>query len=233
MMKKNIDFYQLFEVESSTYTYILVDRATRHGVIIDPVRETNERDLKLLGELNASLIYILETHVHADHITASGLLRERTGAKIAQSLEARIEGVDLQLKDGDFLSFGDSKIKVISTPGHTNTCLSFHIGERVFTGDALLIRGCGRTDFQQGSAETLFHSVREKLFQLPDDTIIYPGHDYKGMTSSTIGLEKKYNPRLNLTVNKEEFQKIMGELNLSYPKKIKEALPANQKLGLE
>ncbi len=231
-MKPSFEFYQLFEAESSTFTYLLIDRVTRQAVIIDPVKETLERDLKLLSELEAKLDYILDTHVHADHITSAGLMRERTGAKIALSREAQIEGVDLELNDGDQVRFGNSAIKVITTPGHTNTCLSFYAEDRVFTGDALLIRGCGRTDFQQGAPETLFHSVREKLFKLADETIVYPAHDYKGMTSSTIGTEKKYNPRLKLSLTVDDFAKIMGELNLSYPKKIKEALPANQRLGL-
>ncbi len=231
-MKNDIIFHQLFEPESSTYTYIIADKKTKEAAIIDPVLETVERDLKLIEELGLKLMYTLDTHVHADHITGSGIIKERTGAKVALSGEVRVPTVDIPLEDGQELLLGDKKIKAIETPGHTNTCMTFSFEGMVFTGDALLIRGCGRTDFQQGSSAKLYDSVHEKLFALPDDTIVYPGHDYRGQTSSTIGAEKQFNPRLGSTRSKEEFVKIMAELKLVHPKKIHLAVPANLAGGL-
>lgn len=228
----NIIFHQLFEKETSTYTYLLGDPVTKEAIIIDPVLETVERDFKLINELGLKLKYILETHVHADHITGSGELRKRTEAQIALSGFYPTTCPDIALNDGQEISFGNNKITAISTPGHTDGCLSYHIDNMVFTGDVLLIRSCGRTDFQGGSSEKLFKSVREKLFSLADNTVIYPAHDYKGFTKSSIELEKKFNPRLNLTISKEGFTKIMSELKLDFPKKIQEAVPANLQCGL-
>ncbi len=228
-------FQQLFEHTSSTYTYIIADQSTREAAIIDPVLETHERDLKLIQELKLILKFSLETHLHADHITGSGEMRKALNCQTAISSEANVECVDLLLKDGQELSLGKKKIKVLGTPGHTNTCLSFLFEGMIFTGDALLIRGCGRTDFQQGSSEKLFKSVHEKLFTLPDETLVYPAHDYKGYTSSSVGDEKRLNPRLGGSQSLESFSKIMSELKLDNPKKIHEAIPANlacgQKLG--
>jgi sulfur dioxygenase len=226
-------FHQLFEQETSTFTYLVGDPLTKEAIIIDPVIEMVDRDLNLLKELGLKLQYILDTHVHADHITGSGFLRNKTGAKIGVSAEYRLDCVDLQLSDGQEIHFGEKIITVIHTPGHTNGCLTFKIGSMIFTGDALLIRSCGRTDFQQGSSDKLFDSIRVKLFKLPDETQVYPGHDYKGFTHTTIGLEKKFNPRLNLTISKDEFRQIMENLNLGEPKKIHEAVPANLVCGLE
>ncbi|MEN0059644.1 MAG: MBL fold metallo-hydrolase [Bdellovibrio sp.] len=231
-MTSDILFHQLFEHESSTFTYLIADEKTKEAAIIDPVLETVDRDLKLIEELGLRLLYILDTHVHADHITGAGELRKRTQAKTAASKESGISCIDISLEDGQELLLGDKKIHVIATPGHTNTCLSYLFGNRVFTGDALLIRGCGRTDFQQGSAEKLFHSVREKLFKLPEETLVYPGHDYRGHTSSSIGIEKKCNARLKEGVNLDDFKKIMAELNLAHPKKIHAAVPANLACGI-
>jgi glyoxylase-like metal-dependent hydrolase (beta-lactamase superfamily II)/rhodanese-related sulfurtransferase len=222
---------QLFEAQSSTYTYIIFDPKSKEAAIIDPVLETVERDLALIKEMGLKLKYVLDTHVHADHITGAGELRRLTQAKTAISKQAKVSCCDLPLEDGEELLIGDLKIKAISTPGHTDGCMSFYFEGHVFTGDALLIRGCGRTDFQQGSSETLYHSVTQKLYKLPDDTIVYPGHDYRGFTRSTIGLEKQFNPRLNVNVSKESFIKTMAELKLAYPKKIHEALPANMACG--
>ncbi|MGZ3743141.1 MAG: rhodanese-like domain-containing protein [Pseudobdellovibrionaceae bacterium] len=230
-MKNDIIFYQLFEAESSTFTYIIADKKTKEAAIIDPVLETVDRDLKLIKELGLRLMYILDTHIHADHITGAGELRRQTQAKTGVSHEAEIPCVDIPLEDGQELLLGDKKIKVIATPGHTNTCLTYAFEGMIFTGDSLMIRGCGRTDFQQGSADKLYDSVHEKLFKLPDDTFVYPGHDYRGQTASTIGLEKKFNPRLSETKSKEEFKKIMSELKLANPKKIHEAVPANLACG--
>lgn len=232
-MKNGIIFHQLFESESSTYTYLIADKESKEAAIIDPVLETVERDLKLINELGVKLKYIFDTHIHADHITGAGELRERTKAKTGVSKNAEVNCVDLPLEDGQELLLGNKKIKVIATPGHTDTCLTYFFEDLLFTGDALLIRGCGRTDFQQGSSEKLFHSIHEKLYKFPDETRVYPGHDYRGQTASSIEMEKKYNPRLNLNISKNDFIKIMSELKLAHPKKIHDAVPANLACGIE
>lgn len=231
LLENGTIFHQLFEAESSTYTYIIADRASKEAAIIDPVIETVDRDLKLIEELGLNLVYVLDTHIHADHITGASEIRKRTGAKTAVSKLAGVSCVDTGLEDGQELKLGTKTIRAISTPGHTDTCMTFAFEGMVFTGDALLIRGCGRTDFQQGSSDTLFESVREKLFTLPDDTVVYPGHDYRGLTSSTIGLEKAFNPRLGVKNSREDFKRIMSELKLAHPKKIQEAVPANLACG--
>ena len=231
-MKNDLIFFQLFESESSTYTYIIGDDLTKEAAIIDPVIETLDRDLNFLEELGLRLVYILDTHIHADHITSADQIRKATGAKTVVSSEANVACVDILLEDGQELKLGQKVIKAIATPGHTNSCMSFYFEGRVFTGDTLLIRGSGRTDFQQGSTDKLYHSVHEKLFKLPDSTVVYPAHDYKGFTSSTIGLEKKFNPRLGQNKTLDDFKKIMSELKLPYPKKIDISLPANLKCGM-
>lgn len=227
MLGQSILFQQLFESTSSTYTYILVDAKILEGIIIDPVFETVERDYKLLQELGVKLRYILDTHVHADHVTGSGALAKYTGAAIAMHTHSGVVGLNLPLNDGQELQCGSMLIRALATPGHTNSCMSYYIGNAVFTGDALLIRGNGRTDFQGGSAEALHDSIMKKLFTLPDDTIVFPGHDYMGFTSSTIGIEKKYNKRITAHTSKEQFTHIMSQLNLPLPKKIDVAVPAN------
>lgn len=230
-----VDLYQLFDTESSTYTYILVDSATKDSIVIDSVFEKVERDLGLIQELDLKLVYCLETHIHADHITGADEIRKRTGAKVAVARAANIGCADILLDDGQDLIFGKSHLKAIATPGHTNSCMSYYLESStrrmVFTGDTLLIRTCGRTDFQQGSSEKLFQSVHEKLYGLPDDTIVYPGHDYRGFTSSSIAVEKKLNARLSKDQSLEGFKKIMAGLNLAMPKKINEAVPANMSCG--
>lgn len=231
-MEDNLIFHQLFEKETSTYTYLLGDAVTKEAVLIDPVIEMVDRDLKLVEDLGLKLKYVLDTHVHADHITASGEIRKRTGAKIAVSSAYNLSCSDLQLEDNQELKFGSHTIKAIHTPGHTSGCLSYLVGNMIFTGDALLVGGCGRTDFQEGSSEQLFHSVRNKIFNLPDDTTVFPAHDYKGFTRTSIGVEKRLNPRLNLEVSKEQFIEIMANLKLDYPKKIQEAVPLNLLCGL-
>lgn len=231
IMSKGIIFYQLFEPETSTYTYLIADEKTKEAALIDPVLETVDRDLNLVEELGLRLMYVLDTHVHADHVTGAGEIRQRTKAKTAVSAESQVDCVDIPLEDGQELLLGDKKIRAIATPGHTDSCMTFAFENMIFTGDALLIRGCGRTDFQQGSSERLYESVHGKLYRLPDDTIIYPGHDYRGQTHSTIGLEKKFNARLALSKTKEEFKKTMSELKLANPKKIHEAVPANLMCG--
>ncbi len=224
-------FHQLFEPDSSSYTYLLADSQSREAVIIDSVLETAARDLALIRELNLDLKYILETHIHADHITGAGILAEETKAKIGISSEAPVEGHHLSLKDNDIISFGSFQLKVLATPGHTNTCMSFALNDRVFTGDTLLIDGNGRTDFQDGSSEKLFHSIKEKLYTLPDSVIVFPGHDYKGRKSTTIGQEKLTNNRINQERTLSDFVQIMNNLKLPMPKKIDIAIPANLKCG--
>lgn len=225
-------FRQLFESESSTYTYLIADDSSREAIIIDPVKETLERDIKLIKELGLTLKYILETHVHADHITSSGPMRDLIGGEIALGEANHLKTVDHLLKDNQELQFGAYKVKAIATPGHTAGCVSYLVERFVFTGDTLLIRGCGRTDFQEGDSQQLFHSVREKLFVLSDDVLVYPGHDYQGRTCSSIGEEKKWNPRLDLNKSEKEFIQIMKNLNLQDPKKIAVAVPANLNSGL-
>ena len=231
-MDNNLIFHQLFEKETSTYTYLLGDHDTKEAILIDPVVEMADRDVKLIADLGLKLKYVLDTHVHADHITASGEIRKRTGAKVGISSAYDMSCADLHLEDNQELQFGPHTIKVIHTPGHTSGCLTYKIGNMVFTGDALLVRGCGRTDFQEGSSDKLFHSVRDRIFSLPDDTIVFPAHDYKGFTKTSIGLEKRLNPRLKLEVTKEQFIEIMAGLKLASPKKIQEAVPANLQCGL-
>lgn len=231
-MASKLIFQQLFERESSTYTYLLADSFSKEAVLIDPVFETVDRDLKLLEELGLNLKYVLDTHIHADHVTGAGAIRSRmNGVKTVVPKNANVSCADIEVGDGDKVFFGPFSIEAIETAGHTDSSVSYLCEGMVFTGDALLIRGTGRTDFQSGSAESLYESVTEKLFKLPPETIVYPGHDYRGFTSSTIEMEKKHNPRLGEGKSKSDFVKIMSELKLDYPKKIDVALPANQKCG--
>jgi glyoxylase-like metal-dependent hydrolase (beta-lactamase superfamily II)/rhodanese-related sulfurtransferase len=227
-------FRQLFDQDSSTYTYLLADEQSGEAVLIDPVIEQFDRDRTLIEELQLKLLYVLDTHVHADHVTGSGLLRDHFQARTVLSERAGVVCSDLQVKQGDQLRFGKHALEVRETPGHTNGCLTFACKEQrmVFTGDALLIRACGRTDFQQGSSETLYRSVHEQIFSLPDDTLVYPGHDYKGRTVSSVGEERRLNPRLGQNKPLAAFVQLMSELKLPYPKKIDAALPANQRCGV-
>lgn len=224
---------QLFDQSSGTYTYLLFDSNSLEGVLIDSVYEQHERDLALLRELDVRLSTCLETHCHADHVTGAWLMKEATGCNIAVSAASGMQSPDIALGEGDQIRFGKESLSVTSTPGHTNGCISFVAGDNscVFTGDAMLIRGCGRTDFQEGSASTLFHSIRHKLFLLPDDCIVYPGHDYSGRTSSTIGEEKQYNPRIGGQANESDFVGYMENMHLPHPRKLDVAVPANLKLG--
>lgn len=229
-------FRQLFDRETCTYTYLLADEESGEAVLIDPVKEHVERDAQLLEELGFTLKYTLDTHVHADHITGAGALRDRLGCQSVLSARGEAPCVSVAVSHGDTLTFGRHTIEVRSTPGHTDGCVSYVTtgddGRRMaFTGDTLLIRGCGRTDFQQGSPESLFTSVHEQLFSLPDDTRIFPGHDYKGRTSSTVKEEKRFNPRLGGGRTLAEFVDIMNNLDLPNPKKLAESLPANQNCG--
>lgn len=231
MQNKRLIFQQLFEQKSSTYTYLLADAETKEAVLIDSVLETVDRDLKLIEELGLKLKYVLDTHVHADHVTGAGEIRSRLGIKTAVAKNANVPCVDENLAENDEIKFGPFVIKAIETPGHTDASLSFYCEGMIFTGDALLIRGCGRTDFQSGSADQLYESVTKKLFKLPPETIVYPAHDYKGFTSSTIEAEIKNNPRLGQGKTKDQFREIMSNLKLAYPKQIDVALPANMACG--
>ena len=227
-------FRQLFDQDSSTYTYLLADQETGEAVIIDPVIEQHDRDATLIQELELRLLYALDTHVHADHVTGSGLLRQRFGARTVVSERAGVTCADLLVKDGDRVHFGKHELEIRETPGHTRGCLTYvmHESRMAFTGDALLIRACGRTDFQNGSSEELYRSVRERVFTLPDDTSIYPGHDYKGRTVSTVGEEKRLNPRLGGATTLADFARLMSELELPYPRKMDVAVPANLFCGI-
>lgn len=222
---------QLYDIETGTCTYLIVDRASEEAVIIDPVKANIDRDLRLIEELGAELRYTMETHVHADHVTGSGLIRQRTGASVVYSAAAQVSCIDIAVSDLDELPLGCVSIKVLSTPGHTAGCISYYVDGAVFTGDALFVRGCGRTDFQEGDAGRLYDSVTGKLFTLPEDTCVYPGHDYTGRLSSTIGEEINWNPRLNRQISRSEFIEIMMNLHLAVPKKMNEAVPVNAHCG--
>lgn len=230
--RPNLVVRQLMDRDTWTYTYLLVDPMSMQGVLIDPVQEQLGRDLSLIKELGVELLYVLETHVHADHVTAAGQIRQQTGAKIVYCEAAEVKAIDVAINDSETLEFGAYKIKALTTPGHTNGCISYVVDGMLFSGDSLLIHGCGRTDFQQGSAEVLYDSITEKLFTLPDETLVYPGHDYTGRTSSTIAEEKRWNRRLGGGKSKQEFVQIMNNLNLDLPKKINEAVPANMETGI-
>ncbi|KAI6697142.1 hypothetical protein NL676_017261 [Syzygium grande] len=232
---KQLLFRQLFEEESSTYTYLLADvsHPDKPAVLIDPVDKTVDRDLSLVEELGLKLIYAMNTHVHADHVTGTGLIKGKVpGVKsvISKASNAR---ADCLIKSGAKIHFGNLFLEVRATPGHTQGCVTYVTGDgpgqpqprMAFTGDALLIRGCGRTDFQGGSSLQLYQSVHSQIFTLPKDTLVYPAHDYKGFTVSSVGEELLYNPRLSK--DEKTFKSIMENLNLSYPKMIDVAVPAN------
>jgi len=225
-------FRQLFDKESSTYTYLLADQETKEAVLIDPVIEHSERDVKLVKEMGLTLKYVMNTHVHADHITGTGRLKKLVPGCHSVLSEKSGGKADHLIKEGSTVQFGKQTLEVVETPGHTAGCITYIDREngRAFTGDALMIRGCGRTDFQGGSASTLYRSVWDKILSLPDSFLLYPAHDYKGMMHSTVAEEKELNPRL--TKSLEDFIKIMDGLNLAYPKKIDESLPANMECGL-
>jgi sulfur dioxygenase len=226
---------QLFDPDSSTYTYILFDVDTREALLIDPVDAQLPRDLAALREHGLKAVWTVETHAHADHITSAGVLAEHTGAKTAAPAGCGIGGAAVQLQHGDTLAFGGHSLQVLHTPGHTagSVSLVWRSGSQthVFTGDTLLINGCGRTDFQSGSAEALYHSLTQVLFALPDDTVVWPGHDYQGRTHSTIGREKATNARV-AGKSQAEFVATMNALNLPKPRRIDEAVPANRVSGL-
>jgi sulfur dioxygenase len=222
---------QLFDAASSTYTYILMDEATRDALIIDPVDDQLERDLAILRQYGLKLLWTVETHAHADHITSAGQLAEHTGAQTVAPQGCGITTAAVQLAHGDALNFGNEELQALHTPGHTAGSMCFVWRNHVFTGDTLLINGCGRTDFQSGSAQELYQSVTTQLFTLPDATIVWPGHDYHGRTQSSIGAEKSGNSRL-AGKTEAEFVQIMHALDLPRPKRMDEAVPANLSSGV-
>src|SRR5215468_9439550 len=213
-------FRQLFDPQSSTYTYLLADADTREAVIIDPVYEEAPRDAALVRELELKLLYTLETHVHADHVSGASNLKQRLGSRIAVSSESGAKGADRYLRDGETVQFGKRHLTICATPGHTSGCLTYVLDDRsmAFTGDCLLIRGCGRTDFQEGDARKLYASVHEQIFTLPDACLICPAHDYRGLAVSTVGEEKRYNPRLGGQLSENDFALYMDNLRLPHPK---------------
>ncbi|MDE2304999.1 MAG: MBL fold metallo-hydrolase [Gammaproteobacteria bacterium] len=226
-------FRQLFDPASSTYTYLLGDQASGEAVLIDPVYEHALRDGALIHELGLRLIATLDTHVHADHVTGAWRHKERCGSAIHLAACAGAHHVDRPLEDGDQVGFGSRRIEVRATPGHTDGCLTFVLDDRsmAFTGDCLLIRGCGRTDFQQGSSRRLFRSVHERIFTLPAECLLYPGHDYRGLTVSSVAEETRFNPRLGGDANEGDFTGYMDHLGLPHPKLMAVAVPANLRCG--
>ena len=226
-------FRQLFDPPSSTYTYLLGDRRSGAAVIIDPVFEQVRRDAALIEELGLRLVYSLETHVHADHVTGAWLLKERTGCRIALSAESGAEGADRFLVQDDVVAFGDRNLQVRQTPGHTSGCLTYVLDDRsmAFTGDCLFVRGTGRTDFQGGDPRTMYRSVHEQIFTLPDSCLLYPAHDYRGLTATSVREERRFNPRLGAEIGEGDFAGYMNNLGLAHPKKMDVAVPANLKCG--
>jgi sulfur dioxygenase len=228
-------FRQLVEPISSTYTYLVACDETRKAALIDPVLEVVDRDLALLGELGLTLKFTIETHIHADHVTGAARLREMTGSKAAVPEKSGAAHVDVPVREGEAIAVGRLTFEPLYVPGHTDDHHAYLLrssdGMRLFTGDALMIDGCGRTDFQNGDAATLYRSVHDKLFTLPDDTLVYPGHDYQHRFVSSIGQEKARNPRLGGGKTIDEFVAIMNSLNLPRPKKMDVAVPANRSCG--
>lgn len=224
-------FRQLIDYTSNTYTYLLASGHSQKAILIDPVLERVDQYLTLLKELNLKLIYAADTHIHADHITATGQLREKTGCDILMGEKSLAPCVTQKIADGESFGFDEIQLKALFTPGHTDNSYSFVMKDRVFTGDVLLIHSTGRTDFQSGNPYDSYESLFHKLFKLPDETLVYPAHDYNGATVSTIGEEKKYNPRLQVK-NAEEYVEIMNNLNLPKPALIDIAVPANMACGL-
>ena len=225
-------FRQLLEPLSSTYTYLLGDADTGLAVLIDPVIVTMDRDLAELQRLGLKLAWTIDTHIHADHITAALEMKRAVGSRIAAPAWDQLPCADVGIEEGRPFQVGGITLQPLHTPGHTDGHFSYLMNDRVFTGDALLIEGCGRTDFQNGDADALYHSVREKLFTLPGETLVYPAHDYQGRFVSSIAQEKKRNPRLGDDKTLDDFKAIMAKLNLEYPKFIDYAVPGNRLCGV-
>ena len=226
-------FRQLFDPQSSTYTYLLGDRASGAAVLIDPVFEQVQRDAALIGELGLNLIATLETHIHADHVTGAWLLKRRTGSRILVARTSNAEGADRYLAPDDVVGFGTRRLLVRPTPGHTDTCLTYVLDDRsmAFTGDCLMIRGSGRTDFQQGDAAAMYRSIHEQIFTLPDDCLLYPAHDYRGLTVTSVAKERRFNPRIGGEIGIGDFTGYMKNLRLAHPKMIDVAVPGNLRCG--
>ena len=224
-------FRQLFDATSSTYSYLLASRRGGEALIIDPVIDRVDRYVQLLRELDLKLVKAVDTHLHADHITGLGALRDRTHCITVMGERSRVDLVSMRVADGDRLQIEGLELEVLYTPGHTDDSYSFRMADRVFTGDTLLIRGTGRTDFQNGDARAQYQSLFGRLLALPDETLVFPGHDYKGDTVSTIGEERRWNPRLQVK-SVEEYVELMGNLKLSNPRMMDVAVPANMKVGL-
>ncbi len=226
-------FRQLFEPQSGTYTYLLADKQAGEAVLIDPVYEQVRRDAALIAEFGLKLLYTLETHVHADHVTGAWMMRHRTGSKIALSERSGANGADHLFDHGDQIKFGDRYLTVRATPGHTAGCVSYVLDteDMAFTGDCLLIRGCGRTDFQGGDAGDMYRAIHTQIFTLPGDCLLYPGHDYRGLTVTSVAEEKAFNPRLGGQLSESDFTGYMDNLGLAHPKKMGVAVPANLKCG--
>jgi glyoxylase-like metal-dependent hydrolase (beta-lactamase superfamily II)/rhodanese-related sulfurtransferase len=226
-------FRQLFDLTSSTYTYLLADECTREALLIDPVFEKFARDRALLRELGLTLRFTLDTHVHADHVTAAWRFRDALGSRIVLSKQSGAEGADVYVDDGDKVEIGGVALVARATPGHTNGCTTWVTADRrmAFTGDALLIRSAGRTDFQQGDPQSLYRSIRERIFTLPDACLLYPAHDYEGRTVTTVGEEKQWNPRIGGEASEADFVGYMANLGLPHPKRIDVAVPANLQCG--
>ena len=230
-MDQALIFRQLFDADSSTYTYLLADPGSKEAVLIDPVFEQHLRDRALIEELGLTLVATLDTHCHADHVTGAWLMQQALGSKIGISgrYGDMVQGADYLLDHGDVVKFGDRTLEVRATPGHTDGCITYVLDDHsmAFTGDCLLIRGAGRCDFQQGNAHTMYASITEQIFSLPDDCIIWPAHDYSGRTSSSVAEEKAYNPRIGGQADETDFVGYMENLGLPHPKKIDIAIPAN------
>ncbi len=226
-------FRQLFDPQSWTYTYLLADSTAGKAILIDPVFEQAARDAAQIRELGLTLVATIDTHMHADHVTGAWLMQNRLGSKIAISAASGVDGADIHLKEGNRISFGARYVTARPTPGHTNGCMSFVLDDEslAFTGDALLIRGCGRTDFQQGNAHQLYQSINTCIFTLPDNCLLYPGHDYRGLMVTSVAEEKKHNPRLGGNISENDFAGYMENLGLPHPRQIDAALPANQVCG--
>jgi len=226
-------FRQLFDNQSSTYTYLLGDTGSGEAILIDPVFEQVRRDAALVNELGLRLVWTLETHVHADHVTGAWLMKARAGSTIGLAANCGASGADRLLNHGDQIAFGKRYIEVRATPGHTNGCVTYVLDDQsmAFTGDCLLIRGSGRTDFQQGDPRVMFASVREQIFSLPATCLLYPAHDYRGVTVTSVAEERRYNPRLGGDVGIDDFAGYMKNLGLPHPKQIDVAVPANLKCG--
>ena len=225
------DFRQLFDSTSGTYSYVLASRKGAEALIIDPVLEKVDRYIQLMNGLDLRLVKAVDTHLHADHVTGLGALRDRTRCVTVMGENTKADVVSMRLADGDKLEIENVSLDVIYTPGHTDDSYSFALNDRVFTGDTLLIRGTGRTDFQNGDPRSQYDSIFNRLLRLPEETLVFPAHDYKGDTVSTIGEEKRYNPRLQVK-SIDEYVALMNSLNLPNPKMMDVAVPANMKIGL-